>query len=425
VSKSRVVLIAILALCGVVGTVHLWTLARSTAGMDFYQMWVGARAAREFENFYSPVTKSEMGAEYLRRAQVEERSIRRLVVAHHRRELETVGTPLLYTTFAPLRGTYERGLFIFQILILASFVVWMTLLLRTYGYSLPAALAFFAAVVLIFGAVKSDVRVGNINQGILLLIAFSVHLLSRRHYAYAGVILSLATLIKPYTMLVVPLLVAICLLQRRWSDARRLTLGSLTAALVGIAFSSIYFEDAAIWLQWFREFQAMPEGIVRIEMGNFAFVRIVRELSGGFDVSLPAMLVLSGAAIAIAKRCTSPDRSDFLAVGLGCVIFQFASPIVWLHHLLLSLPLVAYLMRPATAGECLRNVRRRQITAGTAFLILSVEPWDAMLPTALQVAATVNVGIAMLYGAALFDLSRKTIGENGRGRQKLTAVIKV
>src|SRR5688500_829901 len=109
---SVVILLGILALTGVVG---VWRLGRSSAGIDFYQMWVGPRIARQTTAFYEPATRAAMGQEYVRRAETEESSPRRLAVARHRQNLELLSTPMLYTLFAPLAGSYERDLLLFQL----------------------------------------------------------------------------------------------------------------------------------------------------------------------------------------------------------------------------------------------------------------------------------------------------------------------
>jgi len=404
-STLRIAVVSVLSVCAVLASVRLWNVARSTAGMDFYQMWVGARAAREFDRFYEIDTRREMGRVFVERAHTEERSIRRIVVAQYRSELETLSTPLLYTIYSPLRGSYERDLLLFQIAVLGAFAGWVALLSYTYKYSLPGALLFYLALAILFAPVTSDLRVGNMNHIILLLLATAIWLLARGRLGSSAAVFMMATLIKPYTILVIPMLIAFSLARREWRRALRIVAGAAAAGVAGLVAAIMYFGETAVWLDWLREFQAMPAEMVPVTLGNFAFSRIVRDLSGGFDVSLIAMAVLGAIAVVMARRSAPGPHGDFLAAGLGCVVFQFGSPIVWLHHLLLSLPLLAYLLRPASAAELPRNVRRRQIAAAAAFLILAVEPWEAMLPTAMQVAATVNVGLLILYGAGLFDLS--------------------
>lgn len=411
-SKLRIAVVSVLTIGAILATARLWNVARSTAGMDFYQMWVGARGAREFDRFYEIETRREMGSAFLERAQSEERSIRRIVVAQYRSELETLSTPLLYTIYSPLRGSYERDLLLFQIVVLGAFAGWVALLLHTLGYSPVAGLLFYIALATIFAPVTSDLRVANMNQVILLLLAIGVWLLAREKPGFAGAIFAITTLIKPYTILVVPLLVIFCVVQRRWKRALEITAGASAAALAGAGVAMLYFGEGSIWLDWLRAFRAMPEAMVPVTLGNFALSRIAGDLSGGTDISYATLLVLTTLAALVASGKPSSASGDLLAVGLGSVIFQFGSPIVWLHHLLLSLPLLAYLLRPAKAGELLRNVRRRQVAAGAAFLILAVGPWEAMLPTALQVAATVNVGLLILYGAGLSDLSRSALAED-------------
>src|SRR5690349_7262645 len=161
----------LLALVAIAGTVSLWRVARANAGMDFYQMWVGGRAGAGTRDFYTGAARERIGAEYLRRARVEEASGRRVAVAEYRRQLETVSTPFLYLAFAGFRGSYERDLLIFQLLVFGALVAWVAVLAAAYRYSGLLALGFYCFLVLIDEPVRSDVRVVNANHFVLLLIA--------------------------------------------------------------------------------------------------------------------------------------------------------------------------------------------------------------------------------------------------------------
>lgn len=277
--------IVLLSVVAIAGTYQLWTLARSTAGMDFYQMWVGARGAREFDDFYSDETRRVMGEMFLQRAQVEEQSIRRFVVAQYRRDLETVSTPLLYAVYAPFRGNYERDFLLFQLVVFAAFAGWLTLLLRMWSYTALVGLLLYCALAFAFAPVLSDLRVGNMNHVILLLLAASMWLLRKRELALGGAVIAVATLTKPYTVLVLPLLVLFCMVQRRWKDAGAIAGGAIASAATAFALSSLHFRDWYVWPSWYRDFRNIPDEMVPISIGNFALVRVIRELSGGIDVS--------------------------------------------------------------------------------------------------------------------------------------------
>jgi len=396
-----VVLLLILAMTGLVA---LWSLGRSSAGIDFYQMWVGPRIAREVQDFYAPATRARMGEEYVRRAKAEEpSSVRRLAVAGYRRNLELLSTPFLYLLYAPLRGTYEDDLVIFQALAILAFAAWAALLTRTFGYGVVAALLFFDVLLLAFEPVRSDARVVNMNHVLLLMIALAAALTAHRRYALAGAVLALATLTKPYVILTLPLTYAFMLVRARWRPLFAHAGGAAAAACAGIAVSSMYFGSAGIWIEWLRAFAAMPSSMIPLEIGNFAMSGLLRRL-WNVDLSWALMLLACGAAVLIARRARSDRHADLLALGLGCTIFQFGSPLVWVHHLLLSVPLVAYLLRPLGDDESPAKASYRQCAAAVALAILAVEPWARFVPTMAAVAAITNVGLVLAYGTALYDL---------------------
>ena len=403
-ASRRGIAIVLLSTAALVATVQLWRLARSTAGMDFYQMWVGARAATEFEDFYSPEMRRMMGAEFLRRAQIEEHSVKRLVVARYRQELETLSTPLLYTIYSPLRGSYERDLLLFQLAVIVALPLWVAILSAAFGYSTIRGLLFYCAIAIAYRPVRSDLQVGNMNEVILVLLAAGLWLLTRRRLMAAGAVFAFATLIKPYTILLVPLLLVVSLVQRRWADAGRLLGGGLASASAGILLSVVYFQNAAIWTDWLRAFRAMPEAMVPVEMGNFAFSLLVAAFDAGG--TLPILLMgTTVIVVAFMARRVSSLEAEVVAATMSCLIFYISSPIVWLHHLLLALPLIAYLLRPQEEAAGLqRHVRSIQASAAAGFFILAVGPWDWMLSTATQVAVVVNCGIGMLLVAGLLEL---------------------
>ncbi len=366
-------------------------------------MWVGPRVARETRNFYAPATRARMGEEYVRRAVTEERSPRRLVVARYRKNLELLSTPFLYTIFSPFRGTYERDLFFFQIIVLASFIAWVTLFARTCGYGIVATLLLLDVLLLAFEPVRSDARVVNMNHIILLLIAVAAALTAHRRLALAGAVLTLATLTKPYVILVIPLTYAFWLVRARWRDVIAHASGAVAAAIAGLAVSSMYFRSPRIWIDWLRAFAEMPASMVPLEIGNFSLSALLRSVIS-IDISPVVVLIAGAAAVLAARRARSERHVDLLALGLGCLIFQFGSPLVWVHHLLLSVPVIAYLLRPGGEGEGPVHATGRQIAAAIALAMVAVEPWAQWVPTVGQVAAIVNGGLVIAYGTALYDL---------------------
>ncbi len=403
-TTARRPIIALLVVLSFSGLYTLWSQGRSGAGIDFYQMWVGTRLARETRDFYAPATGARGGEEYLRRAAFEEHSPRRLAVAQHRRQLELVSTPFLYMLYAPLRGTYERDLFLFQSLTILAFVAAVALLARTFGYGVPLGLAFLAVLVNAFVPVATDIRVANSNSIVLLIVAAAAAMTAKRSFLASGALLALATLVKPYVVVILLLTYAIWVLKRRWRDLAAHLSGAAIIAVAGIVASSFYFRSARIWIEWVQALRALPRAMVPLEIGNFALARIVEDL-WGVHLSTFLLVIAFAVAVFVAWRAQSaPTHTDLLTIGLGCVIALLGSPLVWVHYLVLCIPLLAYLLRPAADDEPPAQARRRQIAAAIALSMLAIEPWAQLIPTTIQLAAFVNLGFLITFVAGLDDL---------------------
>jgi hypothetical protein len=395
---------AILFVLALSGLATLWTAARSGAGIDFYQSWVGARLARESGDFYAPATWSRAGEEYVRRAMTEEHSLRRLAVATNRRKLELVATPFLYLVHAPFTGTYERDLLLFHILSIAALLAAVVLLTRTFALGTPFGLALFAFLAIAFLPVATDLRVANVNQFVLLDVACAIALVSRRRFLACGAVLALAVLAKPYFAVVFPLTYAFWILQRRWRDIAAHAAGGAIVAAAGFAATTLYFRSGTIWLDWLRALANFPRSLVPLDKGNFALARIAEELWG---VRPSAVLVAAAFALTVGvvwRAKGTPQHTDRLAIALAPVIALVGSPLVWVHYFVQCVPLIAYLLRPATELESIADIRRRQIAAAVALSIFAIEPWARVLPSTIQLAALVNVGLAIVFAAGLFDL---------------------
>jgi hypothetical protein len=138
----------------------------------------------------------------------------------------------------------------------------------------------------------------------------------------------------------------------------------------------------------------MPQSMVPLALGNFALAQIIRDTTG-----LRVATVLAVAAFAIAlgvvlRARASAQQHDLLLIGLGAVIGLLGSPLVWMHYLVMALPLLACLARG-----------RRRLAVAVALTLLAVTPWDQVIPTTLLVAALVNAGLRIAFVAGFLDLA--------------------
>lgn len=398
-TAGRIPAIALLVLIVASGAAGLFSIGRASAGMDFYQMKIGARMARETRDFYAAETRVRMGEHYLREA-LASKLPREIAVARFRRNLEVLSTPLLYTLYTPMRGSYERDLLIFQITVFVALLTWVTIFARLSGHGLLAALLILAVLVVAFEPTRSDARVVNMNHIILLLLAVAAWLTAKRRFGLAGAVLVVAILTKPYVIVTLPLTWMFWVAARRWRDLAQHAAGAAIAGSAALVISSLYFRSATIWIEWLAAFRAMPEEMVALDRGNIALALLVRLLTG-VDLSIAILGFAFLTASAVAFRVRPDHRTDVPLIGMACVLFQLGSPLVWVHHLLLSVPLIIYLLRPGQ-GE---RAKQRQLAGAVALALVAVEPLAVVVPDMIQVAAFVNVGLLLAFVVGLRDFA--------------------
>lgn len=323
---KRAVLIVAGALLVAAGLRSAWQTASSSQGLDFYQFWIGGQEApHERGALWSPETSKRLGSSYYYRA-ASSKSERMYVVASGRRELELFSTPFLYTCFGLLPTDYERAYLIWSVLGLVSLAVAIALMARALRWSIAAFLFFLGFVLLLFQPLTSELRVGNVNEVQLLIIA----LYFVTPPAVRGGILGVAIALKPNVALALPLVAAFELAH----DRRKLLpemLGVAAGGAAAVAVSSAYFRAATVWIDWLRAARSLSQTIYARETGNVAPALFL----GRYAWVLAVVLTIGAVFLIVRYRGASAE----LAVSLGLLIYLLSAPLVWLHYLLLAIPL--------------------------------------------------------------------------------------
>lgn len=408
----RLAAIALLLILSLQGLRFQWQQSRTVVGLDFYQFWVGARMAREVDDFYSPAVRKQMGLVYLQRAR-ESREQVYFLAARERTYLDTLSTPMLYTVASVMRGTYTRDLHTFQIAMFLALITALVLWTRTHRIDPLLTLALFAILCIAFRPIDIDTLVVNVNKFLLLCVAASTALVAKRQYAIAAALLALATLMKPNILPVLPMLAVFLLVQRRVREFITVAMSGAVAAVIGILASSIYFGSWSIWTDWLREFKALPPSVMASTLGNLAVSRLIFDRIG-FDPAPLLLIAFFALTTFAAWRARTNPNLVIAAIPMGCLVFLLGSPLLWVHYFLMALPAIALLLRNPDASEPESNVRRRFLVAALAVFVFSMDVWggnDALGLT--RFIFICNAGLVLLYIAALLDLNAsKKIGED-------------
>lgn len=431
---------ALAMLLGVFAVFDAWNYATQMPGIDFYQFWVAGQviAGPVFADVYSETADRERGEEYFRKSLILPVRSRQRRVAAERRRFETYSTPFLYTLFGlAASGDYERDYTRYQFVCLVTTVLSIIVLCKCLDY--PTAAIPLAIVVLMvwFEPFRSDVRVGNVAQIQLGTLAGFVWLqrqakLPYRH-AIAGLVLGLSVAFKPNTAPIAVFLCVTWLLNGRLRKLSSTLAGAAVAALIAFFVSNAAFGSASCWSQWLSKLSRLStsDGVIEVAMGNYSLARILDEQTGfreltGFRTEIPLVLVLSSAAVAclwktrrtssaIAEHASSSKtmserelHEDMLAIGIGAAVTLLVSQLAWLHYFLLLIPLILFLLRPATR----KATRSRPAQRAPLFVPLAAVVLLSNLPAFVAykfeadylVATSASLATLLLFGLGLREL---------------------
>jgi hypothetical protein len=334
-------------------------------GIDFYQFWGVPLAKRAGPMAQSPYVDGAGYARVLNGIADASSSAKLHAANAARRELEPMGTPFLYASFAAFPDDYERAQRLFTLVqyLAAGIGVFVLARLRGLGAWLSASLALL--VELTFWPFLLDVKVGNVNSLQLAFMAGLLYVAVKRAYTGRALVdglfigaLALLVVFKPNTPWIA---LAFALHYGAVHGARRFLAGAAVAAVLAAGAwgaGAWFFHDAGVWGEWLRLARGMNATIpLTVAQGNMSLAKLLSDRTGmlgpmGFGLllagamSLALALALSSVGLrslgAAARRAFS---DPWFAASIG-VLFTFAtSPLVWPHYLLLALVPIFWLVR--------------------------------------------------------------------------------
>jgi hypothetical protein len=405
-NKGTVIAIVFAALMLAGAATHSWTSTLQFVGLDFYQWWMGADALRRGENhqIYDLEEAKKIGTLYLYRARTEEPGTRRVDVAEAREHPEFYGTPALYSFFKLFPATYETAFRLFVLLSILSATAAVVWIAHLFDFSWSFALLAAAFVLLLFEPLHSDLRVSNVNALQLLFLAVLIAAQkSERGWARLGgsAIVGAAVMFKPNIALVPIAASAALLLAKRYRLLSIDLCGYVTGALCAAMAAAAAFGSAAIWRTWFFFFRAMPPQIVSRELGNVSLRRYLDQAGPrlGLIFGIAIGVVWAMAVIAAARRSRHDSFATVsIVLSSALAIMLFASDLVWLHYVVLYVPL---LLRLLSWGN-----RPVVIAGAVSTLLISFMPLALLfgLETINEKMFVVNAGMLIATAASIAAL---------------------
>jgi hypothetical protein len=415
-----VVLASLLVACG---AFRAWRVAHHAPGIDFYDYWLVGRVVGrgDIPSIYEPGSRAALGQEFLRRA-LAEGSPRQRAAAQFRRVLEPTSTPFLYATLAPFaRAHYDASFDVYLAFSLASLLAALFTFGRLVGQTRLERLSLIALVVYAFQPMHSDLRVGNVSQLQLALLAVYAWLGAgggATRQVGAGAVLGAAVAFKPSIVVIAPLLFAWWALAKQWRRLLRQAAGFALGGLVAVLLGALWFGSLHAWTDWLAALGSAGLPAMAVESGNVSVLAVTKRWSGVALGGLPAVATSLAVLAALWVRRKSvrtggraeaeaPAVEDVLLIGAGCLVVLLSSPLVWLHYLILALPAVIVLLRPQA---------RWRWPALAAFVAVAMDPWTDPFGASdpLRQATVAIAGLVLLFVLVLLEIAS---AQNHAGRQ--------
>lgn len=357
----RILLVTLAGAAALFALLTVWRQNERAAGLDFYIYFVAGQLAGrdDVDDIYGAEVQERVGEEYFERAQRSGSELRKYD-AQRRRRLDLVSSPFLFTTLRWVSADYERALTQYHAFVLFCFIAGVLLLGRASGASWTMVLFLLAGLLLWYRGFEADLRVGNVNSIQLLALALIVAV-PRLRWPLLGALL----LFKPNVMFV-PMLFAVSRLARRENRLllRELIEGAAGAALAFV-IASLSYGSPRVWVQWVSAandfYHRLP---TRMERNVTPALSLLHEYGEWVSYALAAVLIV---VVCVAIVRSKSDDAPLLA-GLGVLIYLLSANVVWLHYMVLVIPIAIALLRK----------RLTALVAIAALLSIAEEPFEML-----------------------------------------------
>lgn len=394
----RIALTALAGAAALYATATVWRQNERAAGLDFYIYYVAGQLAgrADVDDIYGAEVQERVGEEYFERARQSGSELRRYD-AQRRRRLDLVSSPFLFSTLRWVSRDYDRALAQYHAFVLFCFIAGVLLLCRASGVSWAVSLFLLAGLLHGYRGFEADLRVGNVSSIQLLALAVAVAV-PRLRWPLLGALL----LFKPNVMFV-PLLFAVARLARREHRllVRELVEGAAGAA-IAFAIASVSYGSPRVWVQWVRAANDFYHRLPTRAERNVTPALALFHAHGEWVSYVLAAALIAIACIAI-RRSKTYDAP--LLAGLGVLIYLLSANVVWLHYMVLAIPIAIALLRG----------RGTAVIAIAALLLIAEEPFEMVVGRAAAPVEAWLIGPALvaLFAAGVVALYRRPAAVRG------------
>ena len=390
---KRAVLMAIAVVAALYAVVVTWRKNERAAGLDFYIYYVNSQlpSRADVDNIYSPETQERIGEEYYARAQSSSSELFKYD-ATRRRRLDNVSSPFLYTTLRWVSRNYDRALLQDHALLLITFIAGVLALCRLARVRWCWSLLLLAMLLLWYRGFEADLRVGSVNS--LQLAAVAAMLWSPP--LLAGAILGLLIAFKPNLILIAVVVFIARVVLREWHRLRLEILGGTIGVALAIVVTAINYGTFRVWLQWVTAANEFFHRLQTRDERNVAPALSLFQQYGTWLSYLIAAILIAIVAYAIVR---AKRRDDALLVGLAILIYLISAPVVWLHYMVLALPLAIALMR----------WRWTAVISLLALAVIAEVPfeWITRAPVYPHDATLITPALLALFACGVWALSKR------------------
>jgi len=371
-----------------------WRQNERAAGLDFYIYFVAGQLAgrADVDNIYAPEVQARIGEEYYERAQHSGSELRKYD-AQRRRRLDNVSSPFLYSTLRWVSRDYERALTQYHALVMFAFIAGFLLIARVVRLSWASSLFLLAALLLYYRGFEADLRVGNVNSLQLMMIGVALSVPP----ILAGVVAGMLLCFKPNFMFVPLLIVFARIASRDWKRLRLESAGAVLGGAVAIAIGAVTY-GWRVWIQWISAANQFYHRLqTRAERNVTPALPWFQECGEWVGYAIAAaLIVIACIAIWIGRR-RGEGNVDPLIAGVAILIYLMSANVVWLHYMVLVIPIAL----------ALSDWRTTAIVALLALAAIAEEPFEMLIgvPAAPIESMLITPAFVALFICAIWKLA--------------------